>query len=200
MNKRVLVLLSASIVLSALSAQCAAPAKPTEAPTAEPKTAVAQSAINLSKQKSYRLKISTEKEGTTLETLYEVVMPDRIRIVSGSDEMIGVGQDAYAKEGDSWSKLPGQGPGNDLSRIAVKETDILEARLEGKEDVDGVPCNKYVYTAKKAEGTPTEVTIWIGTGDRLPYKIFTRPDQETTTVQKFYDFGADIKIEAPTTK
>jgi outer membrane lipoprotein-sorting protein len=174
----------------------------TEAPAAtkeDAKSIIAKSSANLKNLKSYRSKIAMEKDGQTTETLYEYILPDRFHLVSGSAEMIVIGQDMYMKAGDTWTKMPGGGAGAKLPEVGVKEEDILETRLEGGENVDGVPCQKYFYATKATDKT-FEVTVWIGVEDGLPHKIVTKPEPGTTVTQTFYDFNADITIEAPETE
>jgi hypothetical protein len=177
------------------AAPTAAPAK-TEAPAENPKSVVAKSGASMKNLKSYRSKIVMEQEGgQTVETLVEFVAPDKFHTVSKLAEMITVGSDAYVKAGDKWTKIPGGGGGAQYAESAVKEEDILEARLEGSEDVDGVPCQKYFYSVKSGDKT-FEATAWIGVEDILPHKVVTK-GAGTTVTQTFYDFNADITIEAP---
>jgi hypothetical protein len=68
--------------------------------------------------------------------------------------------------------------------------------MEGSEDVEGVPTQKYVYTAKVGDNPLIEVTAWIGVEDGLPHKIVTEMEG-TTVTQILYDFNADITIEPP---
>jgi hypothetical protein len=132
-----------------------------------------------------------------METLYEFVLPDRFHMVSDFAEMILIGDSMYMKVGDDWMKTP-VGTGMELTQfaeVAVEESDILEAQLEGTEDVEGVPCQKYVYTVTGEEQT-FEATAWIGVEDGLPRKILTQMEG-TTVTQTLYDFNADITIEPP---
>ena len=164
------------------------------APSGDEKSVIANSAADLKNLKSYRAKVIVEQEGQTMETLYELVLPDRFHMVSDFAEMIVIGDDMYMKAGDEWMKMPG-GAGMEAAEVGVTEEDILEARLEGTEDVEGVPCQKYVYTAKGEEQT-FEATAWIGVKDGLPHKIVTKMEG-TTVTQILYDFNANITIEPP---
>jgi hypothetical protein len=166
------------------------------APSGDEKSVIAKSAADLKNLKSYRLKVIMEQEGQTMETLYEHVLPDRYHMVSDFAEMIVIGDDLYMKAGDTCTKMPGAAAGAEVPEVGVTEDEILEARLEGSEDVDGVPCQKYVYTAKVGDNPPIEVTSWIGVEDSLPHKIVTEMEG-TTVTQILYDFNADITIEAP---
>jgi hypothetical protein len=166
------------------------------APSGDEKSVIAKSAADLKSLKSYRAKVIIETEGQTMETLYELVLPDRFHMISDFAEMIVIGDDMYMKVGDTWTKVPGGGAGTEVPEVGVTEEDILEARLEGSEDVDGVPCQKYVYTAQVGDNPPIEVTAWIGVEDGLPHKIVTEMEG-TTVTQILYDFNADITIEAP---
>jgi len=131
-----------------------------------------------------------------METLYEYVPPDRFHMVSDFAEMIVIGDDMYMKAGEEWMKMPSGGAAAAVVDIAVTEDEILEARLEGTEDVEGVPTQKYVYTAKVGDNPPFEVMAWIGVEDGLPRKIVTEVEG-TTVTQILYDFNADITIEPP---
>ena len=124
-------------------------------------------------------------------------MPDRYHMVSDFGDMIVIGDDLYMKAGDTWTKMPGAAAGTEMTKVGVTEEDILEARLEGSEDVDGVPCQKYVYTAKVGDGPSTEIMAWIGAKDGLPRKVVTKLDSGATMTQIPYDFNADITIEPP---
>lgn len=170
----------------------------TQAPAAPPsdaRSAIAQSAADLKNLKSYRLKVTIESGGQAMETLYEFVQPDRFHMVSSLAEMIVIGSDAYMKAGDTWTKMPSsEGAETEAAEFTVKEENILEARLQGPEDVEGVPCQKYVYTAKIGDNPAIEVTTWIGVEDSLPHKIVTKMEDSTIT-QLLYDFNADITIE-----
>jgi hypothetical protein len=134
-----------------------------------------------------------------METLYEFVLPDKYRMVSDFAEMIVIGNDLYMKTGDTWTKTPGGGAGAAVADVGVTEDEILEARLEGTEDVEGMQAQKYVYTAQVGDNPPIEVTAWIGVDDGLPYKIVTSMEGSTVT-QMLYDFNADITIEPPVTE
>jgi hypothetical protein len=173
-------------------------AEATEAPAApsgDAKSVILQSAANMNNLKSYRSKVIVETAGQTMETLYEFVLPDRIHQVSDFGEMIIIGDDLYMKADDTWTKVPGGGAGTEMAQVGLTEEGILEAWLEGSEDVDGVPCQKYVYTAKMGDN-PIEFTCWIGVEDGLPHKIVAKM-ADTTTTQMLYDVNADITIEAP---
>jgi len=166
------------------------------APTGDEKSTIAKSAVDLKNLKSYRVKVIVETAGQTMETLYEYVLPDKYHTVSDFAEMIVIGDDMYMKAGDTWTKVPGGGAGAAVADIGVTEDEILEARLEGTENVEGVPTQKYVYTAKVGDNPSIEVTAWIGLEDGLPYKIVTEMEGSTVT-QILYDFNADITIEPP---
>jgi hypothetical protein len=197
--------------LPAATEEAAAPTEPpaateeaaaTEAPAApagDEKSIIARSAADLKNLKSYRVKMIMEQEGQTMETLVEFVLPDRYHMVSDFAEMIGIGDDLYMKAGDTWTKVPGGAAGAAGAAVAdvgVTEEEILEAQFEGSEDVEGVPCQKYVYTAKVGDNPPIEVTAWISVEDGLPRKVVTAMEGSTVT-QIIYDFNADITIEPP---
>jgi len=168
------------------------------APSGDAKSVIANSAVSFKNLKSFRLKLIMEQEGQlSMETLIEYVLPDRFHMVSDFAETIVIGDDMYMKAGDAWTKMPGGGTGTELGGVGVTEDQILEAQLEGPEDVDGVPCQKYVYTAKVGDNPPTEVTAWIGVKDGLPRKIVTKLGSGSTMTQIPYDFNADITIEPP---
>ena len=180
----------------AATEEAAAPEAPA-APSGDEKSILANSAADLKDLKSYRVKIIMEQDGQTMETLVEYVMPDRFHMVSDFAEMTVIGDDMYMKTGDTWTKVPGGGAAAAaVADVGVTEDEILEARLEGTEDVEGVPTQKYVYTAKVGDNPPVEVTAWIGVADGLPYKIVTAMEGSTVT-QILYDFNADITIEPP---
>jgi len=176
----------------------AAATKAPAAPSGDAKSIIANSTVNLKNLKSYRVKMIMEQEGgQAMETLVEYVLPDKYHMVSDFGEMIIIGDDLYMKAGDTWTKMPGGGGGTEMAEVGVTEDQILEARLEGSEDVDGVPCQKYVYTAKVGDNPSIEITCWIGVKDGLPHKIVTKLESGMAMTQIPYDFNADITIEAP---
>jgi hypothetical protein len=174
----------------------------TEAPAASPedaKSVIIKSAVDLKNLKSYRSKIWQEEKGETGAVLSEHVMPDRHRTVHPDSETIIIGDDMYTKTGDTWTKMTEEGLGAAYAKVYVTEENVVEPRLEGTEDVDGVPCWKYVYTTKVGDTPPYEATVWIGVEDGLPYKQITKPQPDMTMIVTFYDFNTDITIEPPVT-
>ncbi len=176
----------------------------TEAPAApeDAQTVIFQSIGNLRSLKTYRSQVTIEKDGQTMETFYEYDLPDKFHIVTEFAEMVGIGNDVYTKMGDTWTKIPGAGTGDEnmgttIARVEIPKESIQEARFEGIEEIDGVPCQKYVYTTA-LEGSPSmEITTWIGPEDGLPHKIVTEPEPGMIVTQILYDFNADITIETP---
>lgn len=186
--------------------EAAAPTEAPAAPAGDAKSLIAKSAADLKGLKSYRAKIIVETEGQKMEMRYEFVKPDKFHMVSDFVEVIGIGKDVYMKVGETWTKIPGGGAETALAGISgaeaaaegltLTEEAILGVQPGGTEDVEGVPCQKYVYTAKLGDNPPVEFTIWIGLKDSLPHKIVTQVEG-TTTTQILYDFNADITIEPP---
>ncbi len=180
-----------------------------EAPAASPEDAtsvILESAVNLKELESYRAKATTEMGGQTIKALYEYDLPDNVHMVMDvagqTTEMIIIGDDTYLKAGDSWTKMPDTGAGSDsmgatVAQFDLSQENVLDARLEGTEDVAGVPCQKYVYTASIPDSPPMEITTWIGLEDGLPYKIVSQSGADMIVTQELYDFNAGITIEAP---
>ena len=168
----------------------------TKAPAAPPEdaqSAIIKAAVALKNLKSYRSKIWQEEKGQASAVLSEHVPPDRHRTVHpDSGETIIIGDDMYTKTGDTWTKTTQEGLGAAYAKVYVTEENVVEPWLEGTEDVDGVPCQRYLYTTKDKQ----ETTVWIGMGDGLPHKIVFMMEG-TTVTQTLYDFNADITIEAP---
>ena len=183
----------APVVTEALAATKAPAAPPEDA-----QSAIIKAAVALKNLKSYRSKIWQEEKGQASAVLSEHVPPDRHRTVHpDSGETIIIGDDMYTKTGDTWTKTTQEGLGAAYAKVYVTEENVVEPRLEGTEDVDGVPCRKYVYTSKVEDTPPVETTVWIGVEDGLPYRQVTKPQPDMTMIVIFYDFNADIIIEAP---
>ncbi len=180
-----------------------------EAPAASPEdatNAILESAVNLKELESYRAKGITEMGGQTISVLYEYDLPDNLHMVTEvagqTTEMIIIGADTYLKAGDTWTQMPDTGAGSDsmgttVVQINLSRENVLDARLAGTEDVAGVSCQKYVYTASFPDTPPMEVTVWIGLEDGLPYKVVSQAGADMIVTQELYDFNADITIEAP---
>ena len=120
----------------------------------------------------------------------------------------------YVKLGDKpWQKMPAsvQSPLNALSFVLdEKQLDaflqsVSEFRLVGPEILDGTPTLAYQYKANSAEPPATGTSkIWIGVADNLPRKIeidststLNGQTYSAKTTRLYYDYNADIKIEAP---
>jgi outer membrane lipoprotein-sorting protein len=118
-------------------------------------------------------------------------------------EMILIGSTAYLKLGDKWQKaaLP---KGIDLSLADPKklETEMgttTDIKFVGSEVLDGTPTWVYQYTTN-IKGPPAlkmSSKSWIGIADNLPRKTEqeSKPGQKTTVT--FYDYNANITINAP---
>jgi hypothetical protein len=181
------------------------PTQPPAPPTsANPLDALTRAFRGWGGVKSFRVKMTTAS-GTAagLEMTMERVMPDRFHMVSKQFEAIMIGQTFYMKIGAQWQKMV-MPNSIDLSFADVKkyETELgasSETKLIGPDVLDGTPTLVYQYTTTIKTPTPTTVTskVWIAVADGLPRKMESESKAGTKTVMTFYDYNANISIEAP---
>jgi hypothetical protein len=138
----------------------------------------------------------------------EMDRPGRGAVTS---ERIIIGKESYVRMGDApWQKDP-MGMGDLLSQFRdPKLIDAIAEKAEvkylGTEALNGAPMLVYQYTIKDllGPGKDGESKIWIGATDSL---LESESDVDPLNTGKmihskvtgtFYDYNADIRIEAPT--
>ncbi len=195
----------------------------TPEPTAVPEAPTGQAALDLfneiakaqAEQKTMRANMTSEKSGVVTEMVIELVRPDRMasRGSAGGD-IIFVPEGTYMRQpGGEWTKVPfdmsaaitemmSQTTAEDL----LQYLNIDSLRAAGAGIVDGKPCWVYEYetTIDVVNITvQTQAKIWVGIADKLPYKTVSvthssdDPAGVTTTATILYEYGLDLKIEAP---
>jgi hypothetical protein len=177
--------------------------------------------------KSYRMKImSPDATGkmATLETI-EVIPPDRSHVVLDAgggitSEYITIGNATFSKTGDAaWAKLPvdtatGAGSKPDLTdskSIDEFRKSVSDVHLVGAENLDGNPTQVYQFKVSRTMTSTAGTTLitgvgklWVAVSDGLPRKADSDSTMQfsgrSTAVKStilYYDYNADIKIEAP---
>jgi hypothetical protein len=166
------------------------------------------------KQKGVRMRTTiTLAGGEATVNIIEFMLPDRVHVTGATNEIIAIrGVGLWMKQtGGQWQKLPANDTLLDSMMSAMdaknledtlKDLSIDKFKSLGTELLDGKPMRVYQYTTTmkigdlSSEGT---TKLWIGVADGLPYK--SEGDSTTagtkSTVTTAYEYGSDIKIEAP---
>lgn len=180
---------------------------PTSTPTAVPTPANPVQGLltafkGLGGVKSFRAKISTTGlPGGTQDSDLEMVLPDRFHMTTSKLEMILIGKTMYIKTGTKWQKLT---QNIDLSAVDAKKLEAelgisKDVKLVGTDVIDGTPTFVYQYTTT-IKGPPARTTtskVWVGMADNLPRKRETEPKAGQKTTTTYYDYNANITINAP---
>ena len=205
------------LIVSALAflTACAGTIQPAE--TIGPNDPVAMSAIRqvyvkLAEQKSWRVKSTHVTEKKTTATTISFAQPDRLHMVADEFEQIHVSGNAYMKTADGkWQKLP-LNFGNMIEQYrkdpSLVESTVSGATVVGKDVVEGKSMTVYRYysSAKIAGGLASGGAwskMWVDSAG-LPRKIESEGKGQvlgftntSTTTSVYYDFGANIRINAP---
>ena len=174
--------------------------------------------------KTYRSRIVTSSSsGSNRIMTAEVVAPDRMHMTMEMDmpgrgtvknETIVIGRETFVKAGDApWQKNP-MGMGDLLAQFRdPKAIDAIAEKAEvkylGTDSLNGAPMLVYQYTMKDLLGPGKDGVskVWIGATDSLQHQVESESDVDPLNTGKmihskvtatFYDYDADIKIEAPT--
>ncbi len=175
---------------------------------------------------SYREKLTTPEDAPGTSEVIEVINPDRSHEVATeagniTRELIGIGADIYSKNGqEAWVKLPSRSADAQAKIDSLKleygsieafRKRISDAHDAGTEELGGTATKTYQYVEKQTSVTRSmTVTIstvnklWVGAEDGLPRKSsidstteYSGRSMNTKVSIFFYDYNADIKIEAP---
>lgn len=193
------------------------------AASADPRADVTKAMRASYAAKSYRSRIvSTSTSGSNRIMTAEFVAPDRMHITMEMDvpgrgpvksERIINGKEAYVKVGNAaWQKDP-LGMGDLLSQLRdPKLIDAIAEKAEVKymsaDTLNGAPMLVYQHTIKDLLGPGKDGVTkeWIGATDSLLHQTESESDIDplgtgkmihSKTTVTFYDYNADIKIEAP---
>lgn len=154
--------------------------------------------------KSYRLRIEASDSQTA--TIMEYAFPDSARRFRNDEEFIRVGKNIFHKKGEgAWEKYPEEDNYSYLPAKALENhiNTLAEAKaikFIGQETVDGMPTRAYQITHPGSE--PNREKAWIGVDDgllrRWEFLCIVSGSTSFVIVYTYYDYNADIKIEAPT--
>jgi hypothetical protein len=180
-------------------------------PTQPPATATSANPLDALKRifggwasvKTFRAKYTRTAGGKTTDGTLEVVLPDRYHLLSSTSEIYIIGNVFYIKTGKTWlkSSMPKD---FDMSFSNWKKfLDDLGAATDikfiGPDLLDGTPTLVYQYTVT-IKGPPAISTVtkfWSAVSDNLPRKSETTASTGNKTVTTYYDYNANIVIEAP---
>lgn len=190
------------------------PPSPTVPPTATLPPATATSANPLEAlrkafggwvgTKTFRAKmVQTKGTTTTLDGTMEVVLPDRFHMVAKQIDVIAIGKTFYVKIGTKWQKVA-LAQGFDFSFADAKKLQeelgvATEIKSIGADVLDGAPMVVYEYktTIKGPPALTSTSKVWVAVSDSLPRKIENTSSTGVKTIMTFYDFNANIAINAP---
>jgi len=186
------------------SGTTAEPTKPLGS-SLSPPDALAQSMRAQLEAKSYRVRISSFSSTVQGETLVEYVAPDRIHMTNPISEMIGVGSETYARQGQGpWQKAPfnaGEIAATFRDPKLIEDlTTNYDIKFVGTDTLDGAPMMVYEYAPKATSPASRsgKTKVWISTEDSLPRKVETQGVNNTSVTTIIYsDYNSDIKIELP---
>lgn len=196
--------------------------KPTEAPAPAEEAPAGSAALDLLvsvlraqfAQEAWRTTVTIDDGGEVSTTMVEFVAPDSVHLMTGpGPEFIIVKEGTYQKGADGkWRKLP-----MDMSSMVagildpeqvvdlMEGTTVDQVKFLGPDLIGGKPMWVYQYASRMNLGQQTiasQAKIWIGVLDRLPYRSegegdsYNKPGTKVKTTV-VYEYGPDIKIEAP---
>lgn len=214
---------TATIAATATTAATAtiAPSPTTPAPAADESNAPqGQGALDLLvqsgkaqlDQNAFRATLTTTDAGGKETTVVlEYVKPNSFHIASPEQEIIIVKDGTFIKQGAApWQKSPVdmQSMMSDILsqqgiEAMIKDVKYQDIKLVGVDVIGGKPMWVYQYKSTlDAGGTQVsaESKNWIGVLDKLPYRVEAVSDAGSGakyTVTGVYEYGDNIKIEAP---
>ncbi len=187
-------LLSAGIAFTA-----AGPAASTVQGDPAAKAEIAAALQRLNTLPSYRMKATSNKDGTT--AVYEIVHPDRSHVTVRSSqytyEVFTVGKQSASRmaapgQPSGWQCAPLSSPARGLfGNIENVKKDLDDTTVVRKPDtvIDGTPVHSYVEPSGKG-------VFYVGVQTGLPRRIVDH-DKEGGGTMGFYDYGAKIAIVLP---
>jgi len=163
----------------------------------ETKQLVLRALARLALLRSYRARVVDEAGRT--QALLEYVRPDRYRQITETEmkEQIAIGDVLYSRTGEGpWVKQEWPAIGRLMNEATIPQRYIWDVADQGEEPVEGIRCHRVQVTLRVGDTQLTDV-YWIGVEDRLPHKIITQVDEQTTLTKLLYDFNQDFQIEPP---
>ena len=205
MRKLTLVLIVIATVVSGCKNSQVTTTGPTTAPS-DPKADVIEASRKFIALKSLTGKIEADA-ATPYKQQVQYAAPDRYHVVyrdnSGAEaETIMGGNDAWAKSGDSWKKMPGGTNPTPTMRLPFTEEGLqsmTDVKFEREESVNGIPALVYSYRQVTVVGNfPKKQTIWVSKSSGLPMKSYVEyssgPIKTLTTT---FDTESPVTIELP---
>lgn len=178
------------ILAASLAAAMAVPA------LADPAGDVRNAFLKFADASSYHIAVSSSR-GPAGEG--DFVKPDRMHMMMGPAEMIALPDATYVKAGGNWMKLPrpmpnALGPTLDYVKgISTGKPADLKVEDLGMKTVDGSSFHAYKVEPKDAAVS----TVYVN-GDGYVARIdAVEKGNGATSVVKFSNYNAAIKIEAP---
>jgi outer membrane lipoprotein-sorting protein len=179
-------------------------------PTGDAVDEIISALLALGDQSSFRMD-STITYSDSVETFqFEVVPPDRMRLIDDDFEMILVEDALYIYDDGEWFQMPGNmGLYRGMMMILLEEqaeefrSSMTGARFLGEEMLDGENTRVYEF-----EGTDENfeaagvIKLWVGADDGLLRRIETMEtdpeDGDSGQVVNIYrDYNTPITIEPP---
>jgi outer membrane lipoprotein-sorting protein len=166
---------------------------------ADPAADIAGARAKLAATTSYRVTFDDESGTTTID----YAPPDRMRIRTPLAQTVIVGGSISMNTGSGWVAASVNRniyllivEIQDASLLAVGPGD--QATAAGSESVAGAAMDRYEIKTVDGGTTIARRTIWINPHSGLPYRV-TRADGSTTLTATYSDFGANFRIEVPST-
>ncbi|HXF38926.1 MAG TPA: energy transducer TonB [Blastocatellia bacterium] len=174
---------------------------------------------------SYRVRIEAPSVPKSAIVM-EYASPDRAHMFTmteekarvDKEELVWIGKNIYHKKGDgSWEKYEQRNsdvstkdvprtnlPGTALENLIKSLSEADEIKYIGPEIIDGTPTLSYNHTTKHTTGSGQQAETmksWIGAADgllrRWEFECIVTGSTKSTVVHTYYDYDADIAIEAP---
>jgi hypothetical protein len=199
------------------------PAIPTAAPTntASAQTAPAGAATGdlnfqpvaqaMAAAKSYRVTVTSQSAATGQPSniVIDVVKPDRLHATINSGggkivETILIGTTTYFKTGPTWQKSPVPIPAATVGILSSDPQKLLALASAsqqtrtitkgGVDQVDGTPCQEWVWTPTTGSVGEVGGSICIGLSNNLPLQF---KSTDGKTLVKYSNWNDPLTIEAP---
>jgi hypothetical protein len=161
--------------------------------------------------KSYRVTVTTQSAATGQPSniVIDVVKPDRLHATVDSGggkivETILIGTTTYFKTGSTWQKSPVPIPAATLGILSSDPQKLLALASAnqqnrtitkaGADQVDGTPCQEWVWTPTTGSVGQVGGSICIGLSNNLPLQF---KSTDGKTVVKYSNWNDPLTIEAP---
>jgi hypothetical protein len=179
-------------------------------PTGDAVDEIISALLALGDQSSFRVDSTITYSDSVEAFQFEVVPPDRMRLIDDGFEMILVEDDLYIYDEGEWMQMPGNmGLYRGMMMMLLQEqaeelrSSMTGARFLGEEMLDGENTRVYEFEGNdenfEAAGV---IKLWVGTEDGLLRRVETMeidPDDEDSgqVVNIYRDYNTSISIEPP---